>query len=136
MTITCARLTFLLAALALPAACGHERARPGPAPPRAQPERRPAASVSSTRLETTVRGTARDAKAGAVVITADQRVVYVEGLTSWPGGVSGRQVAVTGVLQRKKSIPDPVGPDGSIAQGAVGEQEVLTSPVWQVVVGP
>jgi hypothetical protein len=32
----------------------------------------------------TFKGTAKDAKAGAVLIDKDQKVIYIEGLDAWP----------------------------------------------------
>ncbi len=43
----------------------------------------------------TVVGAARDAKGGAVVVADDGRVLYVEGLESWPAAIGGQRVAVT-----------------------------------------
>ncbi len=80
---------------------------------------------------TTVRGTARDAKAGAVIVTADGDAVYVEGLACWPDDVLGKPVTATGTLVSEKFIPDPhVDEHGAISQGAHGVQTVLRNPRW------
>lgn len=82
---------------------------------------------------TTVRGTARDSKGGAIVVLAQGEVIYIDALEAWPDAVHGKQVTATGLLQRRKYIPDPtVGPDGGIAQGAKGLQFVLTQAQWKV----
>jgi hypothetical protein len=80
------------------------------------------------RLGTQVelKGTARDAKAGAVIVSDAGEPVYVRGLTSWPTELHGSPVAVVGTLQRRKLIPDPsVAADGAVSAGAEGEQLVL-----------
>lgn len=78
-----------------------------------------------------LRGIARNAKAGAVVVTDDGLVVYLEGLDGWPEAISNRKVEVSGLLREKKHIPDPVR-SGELAQGAWGEQLVLERPQWKV----
>jgi len=80
---------------------------------------------------TTVRGTARDAKAGAVIVTPDGAAIYVEGLSCWPDDVLGKPVTATGTLVTEKFIPDPrVDAKGAISQGAYGAQTVLKNPRW------
>ncbi len=74
-------------------------------------------------------GTAIDAKAGAVLETAD-----VGGLSSWPAALRQRRVTVTGIVVTKKLIPDPVvGPKGEISQGAEGDQTVIEGARWRLV---
>lgn len=46
-------------------------------------------------------GKATDTKAGAVVLLADGRLVYIEGLDFWPADLIGKYVSVTGLLKRK-----------------------------------
>ena len=76
--------------------------------------------------EITLKGIARDAKGGAVLLTEEKIPVYIEGLDSWTSSVEGSRVSVSGVLKKEKYIPDPtIGEDGGISQGAVGMQYVL-----------
>lgn len=80
----------------------------------------------------TVRGIARDAKGGAVLLPANTDPIYIEGLSSWPDEVLGKEVSVTGVLREKKLIPDPyIASDGGISQGAIGTQMVLEKATWK-----
>lgn len=46
--------------------------------------------------QVTITGTAKDAKAGAVVITSDNQVYYLDKLDAWNKDVVGKQVRVTG----------------------------------------
>jgi hypothetical protein len=73
----------------------------------------------------TISGTARDAKAGAVILV-EQVPIYVDRMDSWPSKDHGRSVRMTGRLIHKKHISDPVAQSGAIAQGAWGDQYVLT----------
>ncbi|HEY3353508.1 MAG TPA: hypothetical protein VGQ83_09685 [Polyangia bacterium] len=117
------------------AACAGEGRAPGPAPQAAMasPARSAeAAPPAAAGAATTIEGVARNAKAGAVVLTAGGEPVYVQGLDAWPRDVDGKTVVATGRLVDKKLIPDPVGPDGELRQGAVGTQRVLEQPAWRV----
>jgi hypothetical protein len=98
---------------------------------------RPSESVNlRAEKRVTLRGVARDAKGGAVLVTLDNQVVYLEGLSSWPGEVVGKSVTATGRLVEKKYLPDPQDPSGTLRQGAWGSQSVLERPVWKLVTGP
>jgi hypothetical protein len=116
----------VIAAL-LPLGCSSQPLPPASAPAATQP-----ATAAAPAVKSTLRGLARDAKGGAVVVT-DQGPVYVLGLDAWPRELAGRRVEVTGVVRRQKHIPDPVGPGNTIAQGAWGEQTVIVEATWRVV---
>ena len=83
-----------------------------------------------------VRGIARDAKGGAVVMTSSGSPVYIEHLDCWPGDLFGCEIEAKGKRVVKKYIPDPVvDEDGAISQGAVGDQDVLENARWKKVHG-
>ena len=78
-------------------------------------------------------GKAMDSKAGAVLVTDTDDVIYIEGLDYWPDNVSGKDISVTGMLKRKKLIPDPqIDANGTVSQGAQGDQLVLEKARWKV----
>ncbi len=86
----------------------------------------------SIEKDVELRGTAIDAKAGAVIKTDDGSVVYIKGLPSWPDDVIGKKVVATGTLHEEKFIPDPrVDADGAVSAGAHGTQAVLGNPKWR-----
>lgn len=68
-----------------------------------------------------------------MLVDGDQRVIYIEGLDSWPKEAFGKAVEATGVLVTKKYIPDPVNEAGEICQGAEGLQAVLERPKWKIL---
>ena len=71
-------------------------------------------------------GTSKDAKGGAVLITANGNVIYIKELESWSSELLDKQVSVHGLLNKEKFIPDPVtDKNGAISSGAFGEQLVL-----------
>lgn len=74
----------------------------------------------------TLLGTAKDAKAGSVLITAYGNVIYIKELESWSSELLDKQVSVSGLLNKEKFIPDPeTDENGAISSGAFGEQFVL-----------
>jgi len=84
--------------------------------------------------EVTVRGVARDAAMGAVVVRdGGGEPIYVAGLREWPPAASGKRVEVKGTLRRKKIAPDAgVGADGGVSHGMGGAVLVLENPTWTV----
>jgi hypothetical protein len=90
------------------------------------------AAAAAPAAKVTLRGVARDAKGGAVVVT-DRGPVYVAGLDAWPAALAGRTVEVTGIVRQTKHIPDPVGPGNTVAQGAWGEQTMIVEATWRAV---
>jgi len=88
-------------------------------------------SIEQKALETTVSGTAKNAKAGAVLLTGDERVIYIQGLVEWPEDVLDAVVTARGYLREEKMIPSPeVADDGAISTGASGKQLVLSDVRW------
>jgi hypothetical protein len=69
----------------------------------------------------TITGTAENAKAGAILVTAGDRPVYVEGLRAWPAEDLGKELTLTGFLRRKRIYPEAT-PE---RQGMVGTPLVL-----------
>ncbi len=79
-------------------------------------------------------GKAVNAKAGAALQSDADEVIYLEGLGTWPPGIVGRRVDVSGILVARRLIPDAtVGPDGAVSAGASGLQAVFDSPHWSIV---
>ena len=81
--------------------------------------------------QVTIEGTARNAMAGAVVLTADRTPVYVDGVESWDGSVDGKQISASGTLRRRAG-DDVVNANGEHASGISGPHFVLEQPTWTV----
>lgn len=77
----------------------------------------------------TIEGTARNAMAGAVVLTADRTPVYVQGLERWDRAVDGKRVRASGML-RKRGADAVVDAHGAQASGFPGDHYVLETPTW------
>ena len=79
--------------------------------------------------QVTVQGTARNAMAGAVVLTDDRTPVYVEGLERWDSSFDGKKVNASGTL-RKRGGDDVVNDRGEHSSGIAGDHFVLEQPTW------
>lgn len=85
-----------------------------------------------SKKDTVVIGSAENAKAGAVVLSAeDKRMYYVGGLSSWEEGMVGKKVKVTGKLKVEKF--DPPKPGEEEKQRIVGEVRTLLKAKWELV---
>lgn len=85
--------------------------------------------------EITVRGTARNAAAGAVVLTPERTPVYVAGLDAWDLAHDGQPIAATGTLRKRRLTAEPVpGPRGEQVHGIPGEVFVLERATWTLVI--
>lgn len=84
--------------------------------------------------ETTLVGQAVDCKAAACLKLKNGIVVYIPNLDFWDESrFLGKEVYVTGVLQRKKIIPDPfIDENGAISTGAEGDQLILENAKWEL----
>jgi len=106
----------MLIGLLLMAGCGHGASGP----------------AAETEKPVTLTGYAADARAGAVITTDEGDTIYVAGLATWPADLLGRRVEVTGLLTRKKPIPDPeVNENGEHTAGAYGLQDVMEKTKWK-----
>lgn len=72
-----------------------------------------------------IRGTAENAKAGAVVVTDLDEAVYLQDLDEWPDDLLGKRVAAEGTLRRRRIYPQIEMDDGVPSQGMSGEPWVL-----------
>lgn len=82
----------------------------------------------------TVTGTAVDARAGAVVVLADNTPIHLPGLSEWDDGVSCRTIEASGILRVRPSRI-PATPAGGDHHHGVGETFILDQPSWVVVEG-
>lgn len=76
-------------------------------------------------------GTAMDAHAGAVLLLANDQVVYLDGLASWDESMIGQELSISGVLRLRKLGPEPeVDAEGRVSHGISGTQYVLEAASW------
>ncbi len=78
-------------------------------------------------------GKAENAKGGAIVVSKDNGVYYLEGIDSWDEEIYGKQVKVSGVLlieNFKRTKPKPGIP---MRQEFVGTKKTILKPKWELV---
>ena len=78
-----------------------------------------------------IRGTARNAMAGAVVVT-DDGPVYIDGLERWDDSLDGSEVRVTGTLGRGSAAPQASTNDkGEVSHGMEGDNLIIRDAKWE-----
>lgn len=85
-------------------------------------------SIELTKVQdqqVTITGKAVDAKAGAVVTTDRDEVIYLRDLRSWPEEFLDKRVVVEGTLRRGRVYPEVKVVGGLTSQGIKGEQWYL-----------
>lgn len=80
----------------------------------------------------TVKGTAYDARAGAIVELEDRTPIYVAGLSEWETGWVGKAVAVTGLLRERAAKTPAVPPGGAQVHGLSGGTFALENATWEL----
>ena len=82
---------------------------------------------------TSFSGRARNAKAGAVLVSADQNLSYVKGLHEWPDILDGQQVIVVGTMGEEQHVATATQDEsGAWSQGKTDSvaDSVITSECW------
>jgi len=77
-------------------------------------------------------GEAANAKLSAMVHTKAMMLYCIE-MPDWPDEVAGKQVRVTGVLERTDQFKAKVAKDGAISQGTAGGDVLLRDVKWELV---
>ena len=75
-----------------------------------------------------ISGTAKNAKAGAVLVADDGSPTYVEGLSEWPDHLKNKRLRLVGVVERKTIFPAVQEVEGGEIQGMVGVPRVIRLP--------
>ena len=86
--------------------------------------------------QATISGTARNAMAGAVVLTEDRTPVYIAGLERWDDSFDGSEVRVSGTLVRGSAAPQAsTNAQGEVSHGMEGDNFVLQGAKWEKAEG-
>ncbi len=93
-----------------------------PAPPTPSAPKKPAAVVKKEAV--VLEGTAKNAKAGAVLETSDKTVV-IHGLAAWPADTLGKRLTLKGELHTVPPPPATLDAMGNVVQGILTPQYVL-----------
>jgi hypothetical protein len=81
-----------------------------------------------------IKGIAENSKAGAIVVTNDNQVFYIEGINNWNIEILRKQVQVDGyLLVEHHNESELVNEKGEYNQGYSGEIRKITKPVWRLV---
>lgn len=79
----------------------------------------------------TIIGKAMDAKAGAVVVSDDKGIYYLDGLASWDKKFYAKKVKVVGklVIEERKKRENVK----EVVQEIVGTKKIIKNPKWILV---
>ena len=80
----------------------------------------------------TITGTAQNAKGGAIVITKDSSIYYIDGLPYWEDDVVNTSIKVSGELHTvEHKAEDLIDEEGAYTQGMVGTQKFIKQAIIQ-----
>jgi hypothetical protein len=84
--------------------------------------------------ETTIEGLAKNAKDGAVVVSSDQTVYYIDKLQYWDEFFEGKKIKVTGYLVTDSTKnEDIVNDKGEYKTGIPGDKKLLIEAAWEII---
>ena len=82
----------------------------------------------------TVIGIARNGKDGALVLTKEHSVYYVDGLEFWEDSINGKEISVMGVLKIDSLATNEMKNEkGEWKAGVVGDKKAIRNAKWKVV---
>lgn len=77
-----------------------------------------------------IRGTAYDARAGAILELEDRTPIYIAGLAEWDPALQGKPLEVTGLLKERAARVPPVPAGGAQSHGLTSPTVVLENATW------
>ncbi len=84
--------------------------------------------------EVTIIGIAKNAKMGAVILTENQNVYYIDVINSWDDNIKGKELRVTGVIIVETfKAEDLKSEKGEWKTGMEGDKKTMLKPVWEMV---
>ena len=82
----------------------------------------------------TVIGIARNGKDGALVLTKEDSVYYVDGLEFWDDSINGNEISVTGILKIESlSTNEMKNEKDEWKAGVVGDKKIIYHATWKVI---
>jgi len=79
--------------------------------------------ASSVDKQVAIRGKALDAKAGAILMTDGDEVIYLTDMQRWPADYPNQRVIVEGILRRGQVYPEARDEGGASSQGMAGGEQ-------------
>lgn len=82
----------------------------------------------------TVIGIARNGKDGALVLTKEDSVYYVDGLEFWEDSLNDKEISVTGILKIESLLANEMKNEkGEWKAGIVGDKKTIRNAKWKVI---
>ena len=83
--------------------------------------------------EITLTGIAKNARAGAVLLTKDNVPYYIEGVESWDDDIMDKRIEVSGTLKIETLAGDLQNEKGEWTAGMSGDKLTIVNPTWKVI---
>jgi hypothetical protein len=84
--------------------------------------------------EVVIIGIAKNARAGAVLLTEKNTPYYIDGVVSWDDDIKDKKIEVTGILKTETlSADDLQNEKGEMSAGMSGDKLIILHPTWKVV---
>lgn len=81
-----------------------------------------------------INGTAKNTKAGAVVISDDDKLYFIDSLSTWDSAYYNRKVTVSGTLKVETySVADSFDEAGNLKQSSIGEKNIIINAKWELI---
>ena len=80
-----------------------------------------------------IRGTAYDARGGAILELEDRTPIYIAGLAEWDAALNGKPLEATGLLQKRAARVPQIAPGGAQLHGLPSSTFVLENATWTVL---
>jgi len=81
-----------------------------------------------------ITGIANNAKLGAIILTDNKEIYYIEGIDYWPHEVVGKKVKANGFLKKEYfNEVDLMNKKGEYKQGMSGEKLSLQNAIWEII---
>jgi archaellum biogenesis ATPase FlaH len=80
----------------------------------------------------TTSGIAQNGKGGALLVTDDTTIYYLEGMDTWETSLIGKRIEVTGTLKVETLNEDELkNEQGEYTQGVAGDKRILVNTKWK-----
>lgn len=89
--------------------------------------------IRVSKNDTVVIGQALDAKGGAVIVSVDENVYYIDGLNYWNNEIYSKLVKVSGKLLIEEFKKPDLKHGDITPQFMVGKKRTILNPKWELV---
>jgi hypothetical protein len=91
-------------------------------------------TINNMNSAITVSGLAQNGKGGALLITSNNMIYYIEGMDFWNADVISKPIQATGILLTETLTEEELKNElGEYSQGIAGDKRILTNVKWKLL---